>query len=101
LTLDKGLNPLVEFDLPFQHGVIIKDILPKVPEIVRVKLVDGIYWRRTDRWRPIISLEGREDVRRRLVKRNVDRVVDFGGLFASFFRPEELSDRLRSKLFPN
>jgi hypothetical protein len=101
LTLGKGLHPSVEFDLPYQHSVIIKDIVPNVPEILRVKLTDGICWRRTDCWQPIILLDGREVFRRRLVKCDVDRVVDFGGLFASFVRPEELSDGVRSKIFPN
>jgi hypothetical protein len=101
LTLYKGLPPLKEFHLPYQHDVIIKDIVPKVPEIRRVKLTRGICWRRTDCWQPIIPLDGRKDLRRRLVKCYVDHVVDFGNLFASFFRPEELSDGLRSKIFPD
>jgi hypothetical protein len=101
LTLEKGVPSSRVLDLPYQHSVIIKDIVPKVPEINRVKLTDRICWRRTDCWHPISPLEGREVVRNTLVHSTIDGVVDFGRLFASLVHPEELSDDRRSLLFPD
>jgi hypothetical protein len=101
LTFDGGVPRSRVYDLPYQHGVIMKDIAPKVPEIYLVQLTAGICWRRTDRWHPISPLEGREVVWESLVHCNLDCFVDFGGFLASLVRPEELSDSRRSLLFPH
>jgi hypothetical protein len=101
LTLEKGIPRPREMDLSYQHGVIINDIVPKVPGLRRVKLTDCICWRRTNCWQPISPLDGRGIVRRILIQRSLEGMVDFGGFFASLVSPEELSDSRRSLLFPN
>jgi hypothetical protein len=100
LALFKGVPQTRLLDLPYQHRIIIKDIVPNVPagEILRVTLADSISWCRSDRWHPTVPFEDREDFRMSLGYSHAN-LVDFRGFIASLFRPEELSDGLRSQLF--
>jgi hypothetical protein len=87
-----------DFDLPHQHHILITEIMPKAPNVVRVMFTDEVCWYREDGWHPIAPFGTRKYLRHRVktAAATEDRdFVDFDGLFASLFSPDEITDDVR------
>jgi hypothetical protein len=92
------LKPSWEFDLPHQHHVLVTGIMPKAPNITRVMFSEEVCWYREDGWHPIAPFGTRKYLRHRVktAAATEDRdFVDFDGLFASLFSPDEITDDIR------